>query len=320
MSAEVILTTWRRFLGGCGAMTTLVMLQGCPGTDGGHPPVDPYKHDIAVLKLDVSSGSLNPATRALLQAIPPVAIATAADSWSNNNTVGIVGFGQTRAAQLDSAIKRTGIVLAKQCSNSANAGMICFGVEASGHAVCGGDSGGPMLKPVGNKLVVIGVASRTEYSCGSGEGIYADITKPEYRNWIQSKLSAWTPPAGVQLIDVTPDTAAHGTVTVGGTNPSTTVTVSNAQRIIGTLNFPKEKLDPVQTILQTRDFVLSLNSSTTSATCLNDNGIIEMVRHCQHAPITQTDWTAAVSPRSGDSGQYQMTISILENISPSGGP
>lgn len=54
---------------------------------------------------------------------------------------------------------------------------------------CYGDSGGPQITKINGVWHLIGSDSRgTTSACGAGESIYVDLTSPEVRDWISTKV------------------------------------------------------------------------------------------------------------------------------------
>jgi len=267
------------------------------------------KHDLAVLTLDTAS--LDQTTLAMLQAVRPISIAA---TWEGGKSAAVVGFGITTAGAQDSPIKRGATVFSIDCGNPGHSDFVCFTFDQTGIAVCGGDSGGPMLQSTGSELALIGIAKSTE-SCAGGEAAYTDVTRQDHSTWIHQNKSAYAPPAGLVLNELTTQATSHGEVTKGTIGNSISVQTSDSLHLVATLNFPRKDKDPVNFTQIMRDFELSLSSAATPATaCVNDNAVINMVRYCRHTPVSATGWTAAISPRQGDSGLYQLTITELETL------
>lgn len=81
--------------------------------------------------------------------------------------------------------------------------------QASGKAVCSGDSGGPGYVAEGTGLTVFGVTSWGYSRCENGLSVFSDVRK--YRDWIDANMPTGTVPPG-----------SGGTATTPGPSPQPT--------------------------------------------------------------------------------------------------
>ncbi len=174
---------------------------------------DAFTDDVAVVTLaqplDFSTGTVAPLTLA-----PPKT------TLPNNSRVRVTGFGASSATANDFGTLRsvnTRSQFSSLCGTDAPAVMLC--TFRPGHAACEGDSGGTATIDRGRLLV--GVTNTAVQDCAAGLNLFADVTAPEIRTFID---------AAVAETDLTADqipVAPRGgrTVRVSGTvRPGRTVT------------------------------------------------------------------------------------------------
>ena len=184
----------------------LLLLWYCGGSGSGQQPQDvPPSGDLAVVKLDLTAldqadalaNIATPVSRDFLAAVTPTDLGVASD-WTVGDAVEIVGFGISGGSQVDDPLKRRADVVLTDCAPGTAGDLICFTFSNdAGPATCGGDSGGPMLATVGTQRKLIGVASSSAAFCSAGEAQFVDVTRPEYRAWIESKMTGSTASAFV---------------------------------------------------------------------------------------------------------------------------
>jgi hypothetical protein len=147
------------------------------GTDG---------DDIAVLTLGTALVS-TPTVRAI--ALAPVGAAPAPGT-----VLGVSGFGQQRDdAPQDGKLYSANLtaIADDQCrsllSPNASAGTLC--AQSPTQATCHGDSGGPLVSSAGGVRLVGVVDAGPRTGCATGPGLFADVTAPEVRAFIDGATS-----------------------------------------------------------------------------------------------------------------------------------
>ncbi|MFM9076835.1 MAG: S1 family peptidase [Solirubrobacterales bacterium] len=146
--------------------------------------------DVALLKL--ASPSAN----------PPIAIAGASEtiSWQPGRLVQTTGWGYTNAAspRISNRLRlaRQVILPASVCrSDQGNVyetrTMICIGGPEGGSSTCSGDSGGPMVSPVGDGWRLVGLTSFGDFFCSGNVASVDNRTAGNtIRNWVREKAIA----------------------------------------------------------------------------------------------------------------------------------
>jgi len=251
----------------------------------------PYlrENDVAILELDADS--LNAEQRLLLRLIEPLEIANE-NEWQPEIPTRIVGFGLTGTdlSYRDLAIKRTVTVVSDDsCDENFSAFSICFSIEANcspasapvctvnGHV----DSGGPMLLEDGASRVLLGVASRA--------GIYLDVSRPGYRDWIAApNLPGLRLPTLHERIDLQQECIIDKE---GGEDEEIcflscadlqgeeecadiydVVVNEGISYVVATLSFPPKKGEQGVTLPpRPRDFELHLTNGVTASDCVEDD-------------------------------------------------
>ena len=143
--------------------------------------------DVALLKLTSPSAS------------PPIAIAGASEttSWQPGRLVQTTGWGYTNAANPRVSnrlrVARQVILTASVCRRDQGnvyetKTMICIGGPEGGSSTCSGDSGGPMVSPVGDGWRLVGLTSFGDLFCSGNVASVDNRTAGNaVRNWIREK-------------------------------------------------------------------------------------------------------------------------------------
>jgi hypothetical protein len=318
----------------------LALVWFCRGAGPANPPDEPITeepvseapdtisstsaqtHDLAVVKLDIASldqldSAANltvPVSRHFLEALAPSTLGTNTD-WNIDDMAEIVGFGISGGSEVDDPLKRRATIQITDCAASAGAGKICFQfANTSGPAICGGDSGGPMFANTGANSVLIGVASSSAAFCSAGEARFVDVTLPELRAWLESKMTG-TAVSSYSLIA----RSVQGELTGPGDTDAITIDLSMfnspVEHLKLTLNYPDRTPASLGAMI-TNKFSSELASGAT-ATALCQHDLYAELGTCQvNSPAAQT-WAAGVKAEQG-MGYYQLTLTGL--LPSSGGP
>lgn len=133
--------------------------------------------DLAVLQLATS--------------VSQTPISIAATSGANGTATRIIGWGQTCPTRGCGSTPRianeldTSIVSDSRCSGIDAAYEICTNNTNGNAGACYGDSGGPQVRMVSGRWLLIGVTSRAgnnSSTCATGPSIYGDL--PAIRSWV----------------------------------------------------------------------------------------------------------------------------------------
>ncbi len=134
----------------------------------------------------------------LLELASPVTYAPAsipAASGAVGTATRIIGWGQTCPARGCGSAPRianeldTSVVSDSRCSGIDGAYEICTNNTDGNAGACYGDSGGPQVRLVGGRWVLIGVTSRAGNNssvCATAPSIYGDL--PSIRTWVGQQV------------------------------------------------------------------------------------------------------------------------------------
>jgi trypsin len=121
--------------------------------------------------------------------------------WAPGVTSTIIGWGDTEYFGPDSRVlleAQVPLVSDEQCASDYGNDfdpetMVC--AYDGEHDTCNGDSGGPLMVPDGQTLVLAGITSWGEGCASEGfPGVYARVGGPALNSWIHNRLPATTPP------------------------------------------------------------------------------------------------------------------------------
>lgn len=160
-----------------------------------HNQYDPDRtdHDFMILKLaePVPTGT-------------PIARLHNRDDLQNNDSVHVIGWGNTNANGFKPAKVLQHVEVKYIPNNECNQAyggeitnaMLCAGEDNGGEDACQGDSGGPLVTKDGSDHTLVGVVS-WGYGCASAQypGVYARIT--EVNGWINEQIEKYSDYDGV---------------------------------------------------------------------------------------------------------------------------